>query len=110
MISELIDRYGDPPHSAVALVSIALMRGEAERAGITEISQKSGWLRFRLSSFDMEQVSALYSLPEFKGRIRIDAGAVPAVLLKLKGSRPVDEARRFVAAYAESAGNHENGG
>ena len=92
-----------PPGSAVALVSIALMRAEAEMVGITEISQKGGWLRFKLSSFDMEQISALYGLPEFKGRVRIDAGASPAVLLRLRGSRPVEEARKFVAAYGDSA-------
>jgi len=102
MISELIDRYGDPPGSAVALVTIALMRGEAERAGITEISQKGGWLKFRLSTFDMEQVSALYGTPEYRGRVRIDAGSAPAVLLRLRGSHPADEARKFIAAYEDA--------
>jgi len=105
MISEMIDRYGDPPSSAVALVSIALMRGEAERAGITEVSQKAGWLKFRLSDFDMERISELYGRAEYRGRVKIDAGAAPAVLLRLKGSRPVDEARKFISAYAGQAPN-----
>ncbi|MDR2665651.1 MAG: transcription-repair coupling factor, partial [Oscillospiraceae bacterium] len=53
MTAELIDRYGDPPSSAVALVTIALLRAEAARAGIEDISQKEGWMKLKLSDFDM---------------------------------------------------------
>jgi transcription-repair coupling factor (superfamily II helicase) len=45
MIAELIDRYGDPPKEAIALVSIALLRGEATKANISEDLTKSGYLR-----------------------------------------------------------------
>jgi len=102
MIAELIDRYGDPPKEAVALVSIALLRGEATNAGILEISQKAGWLRLRLSDFDMNRVSALYNMPEYKGRVRIEAGTVPVIALKLKTSNVIDEATKFVRAYGKA--------
>ena len=99
MIAELIDRYGDPPKEAVALISIALLRGEATLAGISEISQKSGYLRLRLNEFDMNKVSALYSRPEYKNRVKIEAGAVPVISLKLRSSKVVDEATKFVRDY-----------
>ena len=103
MISELIDRYGDPPGSVIALVSIALLRGEATAAGITEISQKAGWLRFTLSDFELERVSALYSLPKYSGRVKIEAGNIPVVALKIRTpGRVIEEAANFVRAYIET--------
>ena len=100
MIAELIDRYGDPPAQVIALTSIAMLRSEASRAGITEISQKEGWLRLKLAKFSIESISKLYALPEYTGRIKVVAGAEPTVALKIKGSTVVDEAVRFVRAYA----------
>jgi transcription-repair coupling factor (superfamily II helicase) len=99
MIAELIDRYGDPPPSAVALVEIARLRADAAEAGITELAQKDGWLRCVIADFDMRRVSALYALPEYTGRVRVEAGQVPAIALRLKSKRVLDEAARFVRAY-----------
>ena len=104
MLSELIDRYGDPPSQVIALTSIAMLRSEASLAGITEISQKEGWLSLKLADFNMESISKLYALPEYNGRVKVLAGTDPAVALKLKGSAVVDEAVRFVRAYAYSKG------
>ena len=72
-------------------------RGEAGKAGVTDIAQKNGQLRFRLDGFDMEIVSALYAMPEYKGRLRVDGGSVPAVLLKLKArTKVIEQARAFI--------------
>ena len=100
MISELIDRYGEPPPQVTALTSIAMLRAEASTGGVTEISQKEGWLRLKLSVFDMERFTALYAMPEYSGRIKVLAGTDPAIALKLKGPAVVDEAVRFVRAYS----------
>ena len=100
MISELIDRYGDPPSQVIALVNIALLRGAASAAGIPEISQKAGWLRFKIDDFDMAQVSALYARPEYKGRVKIEAGMTPMISLKIKSQRVIDEATQFIKDYA----------
>ncbi|MCL2226325.1 MAG: transcription-repair coupling factor [Oscillospiraceae bacterium] len=104
MIAELIDRYGDPPAQVIALTSIAMLRSEAAQVGITEISQKDGWLRLKLDDFSMDRISKLYSLPEYNGRIKVVAGSDPAIALRLKGVSVVDEAVRFVRAYSYSAG------
>jgi len=106
LMDELIDRFGDPPASVNALVHVALLRGEAQGAGISEISQKSGVLRFTLADFDMSRVSALYGQPEYKGRVKIEAGTKPCIGLHLRsGKRIIETARKFVADYkaAESA-------
>jgi len=100
MISELVDRYGDPPAQVIALTSIAMLRSEAAIVGITEISQKEGYLRLKLAGFNMDSVSKLYALPEYSGRIKVVAGSDPAIALKIKGASVVDEAVRFVRAYA----------
>ena len=101
LIDELIDRFGDLPPSVNALIQVALLRGEAGRAGIRDISQKSGKLIFVLEDFDMEKISLLYAQPEYKGRLKVEAGSVPRVSLRLlPRSRPLDEARKFVLSFS----------
>ena len=103
LTDELIDRFGDPPPGVNALVHVALLRGEAGRAGVTDIAQKQGCLRFTVKDFDMEKVSALYARPEYKGRLRVEAGSKPCLSLKIKAkSRVIDEARRFVRDWGAS--------
>lgn len=100
LTDELIDRFGDPPASVNALVHVALLRGEAETAGITEISQKSGSMMFGLSEFNMAAVSALCGQKDYKGKLRVDAASKPRLILTLcPGGRTIEQARRFVAAY-----------
>ena len=100
IIGELIDRYGDPPTEVIALVSIAILRGEAARAGISEISQKAGWLRLKLTDFEMERISALYNLSEYKGRVKVEAGTDPVIALRLRSGKVLDEAMKFIRAYS----------
>ena len=103
LTDELIDRFGDPPPGVNALIHVALLRGEAGRAGITDISQKQGYLRFTVEQFNMEKVSALYARPEYKGRLRVEAGSKPCLSLRIRAKgRVIDEARRFVADWGES--------
>ncbi len=100
LMDEIIDRFGDPPPTVNSLVRVALLRGEAGEAGVTDIAQKNGQLRFRLSEFDMEIVSALYAMPAYKGRLRVDAGSVPGVLLKLQSrSKVIEQAREFISDW-----------
>jgi len=103
LTDELIDRFGDPPPGVNALIHVALLRGEAGKAGITDISQKQGSLRFTVKDFNMEKVSELYSRPEYTGRLRVEAGSKPCLSLKVKAkNRVIDEARRFVSDWAGS--------
>ncbi len=98
---ELCDRFGDPPPSVNALIQVALLRGEASGAGITDISQKGGAVRFAFADFDFAAISALYARPEWAGRVKVEAGGKPAVAIRLVSRRRIlDEARAFVRDYA----------
>ena len=97
LLDELIDRFGDPPPAVSALIQVALLRGEAGRAGITDIAQKQGSLRFTLKEFDMGRVSMLYATERYKGRLKVEAGSKPCLSLKIQSrTHVIDEARRFV--------------
>ena len=108
LTDELIDRFGDPPPGVNALIHVALLRGEAGKAGITDILQKQGYLRFTVKDFDMEKVSALYARAEYKGRLRVEAGSKPCLSLKIKAkNRVIDEARRFTADWGSFNVNNQ---
>ncbi len=101
LLDELIDRYGDPPPGVNALVQVAILRGIAGNAGISEIVQKQGELRFSVKEFNMEKVSELYMRPEYKGKLRVEAGSKPCLSLKIKSKKNViDEARVFALAWS----------
>ena len=55
----------------------------------------------------MEKVSALYALPEYKGRLKVEAGSKPCLSLRIKDkNRVIEEARRFAALWGkESSGS-----
>ena len=100
MTDELIDRFGDPPRSVNNLIYVALMRGEAAEAGITEISQKGGWLSYKLADFDMAVISNLYNLEEYRGKLKVEAGSSPGVSLKLNtGADVIRQSVKFIRAY-----------
>ena len=100
LTDELIDRFGDPPSAVNALIHVALLRGEAGRAGISDISQKGNMLYFKVENFDMETLSALYAQKEFKNRVKLEAGREPRLGLRLRpGARPIPEARALVEAW-----------
>ena len=100
MIDELIDRFGDPPKCVNSLVSVALLRGDAGRAGITDISQKSGKLLFQFREFDPARFTALLNDKTYSRRLQAVPGDVPCVALKLDGKiHTIDQARKFVADW-----------
>ena len=106
LMDEVIDRFGDPPPSVYTLVQVALLRADAGKVGVTDISQKNGCLKFLLAQFDMQKVSALYARPEFKGRLKVDAGAKPGIILRLKTrTHVIEQARAFVSAWADAQGD-----
>ena len=107
LTDELIDRFGDPPAAVNALVHVALLRGEAGRAGISDIAQKSGKLRFTLAEFDMERVSRLCALPAWKSRVRVEAGKAPCLSVRLASKgQIIEQARGFVSAWAATGGDN----
>ena len=104
VLDELIDRFGEPPSAVTSLVRVALVRGEAGKAGITDITQKGNILRFTLAEFDMERVSAMYAQSRYKGRLKVEASKKPVLALRLPtGARVLDEAADFIKNWESTA-------
>ena len=88
MQDELIDRFGDLPRAAQTLLDIALLRADASKAGISEITQKNGALLFFFRPEGLEGAARACAAGRYKGRIFLSAGEKPYVTLKL---RPTDD-------------------
>jgi len=101
LIDELIDRFGAPEQSVHTLTRISLLRTQAASAGISEISQKSERLIFKIAIPDFAKIAALCALPEYKGRILFSAGKEPYLSLRLQAGRDVIEvAGALIGAYS----------
>ena len=101
MQDELLDRFGDLPAPAQALLDIALLRSKASSNGINEITQKGKNLMLYFLKTDMKKIADVCSSPDFRGRILFSAGEKPYLTLKLQpGESPLDAAVILVDLYA----------
>lgn len=105
LLDEMIDRFGEPPASAVALCDIALLRTKAAEQGILEIKQQDDRLLVTWADHctDLRRLSALCGAPQFKGRLLLNAGSPPYVSLRMKPKETALEmANALVEVYAET--------
>jgi len=99
---ELIDRYGDPPRQVNNLIAVALLRADAARNGISELTQRGSNLILFLRELNIRSLSSLCGNERWKGRVLFSAGEKPAVTLRLKkGEDPLTYARTFVEDYGK---------
>ena len=104
VMDELIDCYGDPPRTVNNLISVALLRADAARNGISQIDQKGANLNFYLDQFDLQRVSALCGLEKYRSRLLFSAGERPYLALRLKkGEDALKFGRKLVEDYAKTA-------
>ena len=106
MTDELIDRFGEPPAPVNALVLIALLRGEAAREGILDISQKGDTLRFTMDAafFDLKKVTELGAKKPYKGNLKVEAASRPVLSLRHDRKRGVAEfALQFVRDWRDAS-------
>jgi transcription-repair coupling factor (superfamily II helicase) len=102
LTDELIDRYGDPPRQVNNLIAVALLRSDAARCGVKELTQRGNSVVFSLEKFDLRRVSTLCTQERWKGRILFSAGEKPALTLRLKkGEDPLKFARAMVEDYGK---------
>ena len=110
VMDELIDRYGAPPRTVNNLISVALLRADAARNGISQIDQKGANLNFYLDQFDLQRVSALCGLEKYRSRLLFSAGERPYLALRLKkGEDALKFGRRLVEDYAKTAPDQTEG-
>ena len=101
LLDEIIDRYGDPPKGVLNLIDIALLRADAQKAGIQDIRQKSGDVLFTLTNLNFEAVTRMCSDPDYKNRITFVATAkLPTLRLKLSsGIDSLRQSKVFISRY-----------
>ncbi|MDY3280821.1 transcription-repair coupling factor, partial [Dysosmobacter sp.] len=105
VLDELIDRYGEPPKSVLALLDVALLRAAAVKAGVSDITQKGGLLKLTLGAFRPEALVQVVSLARYKGRLTLSAGEIPMLTLKLKpGGDVLEEALELVEELRQRQG------
>ncbi len=107
LLDEIIDRYGDPPKGVLNLIGIALLRAQAQIAGIQEIRQKAGDVLFTLHNLNFEAVSALCADPDYKARVQFVATAkLPTLRLRLSsGIDSLKQSSVFIDRYKKYCAN-----
>jgi transcription-repair coupling factor (superfamily II helicase) len=101
LLDEIIDRYGEPPKGVLNLIGIALLRAQAQQAGIQDIRQKAGDVLFTLHNLNFEAVSAVCADPDYKARVQFVATAkLPTLRLKLSsGVDSLKQSSVFIERY-----------
>ena len=102
LLDELTDRYGEPPKAVCALLDVAMLRADASRGGITDVSQTGSEIVFTFAEADLEAMSEACALSGFKGRLRFLAGERPRLALRMsKGDDALSRARELAGFFAE---------
>ena len=102
LLDEIVDRYGDPPKGVLNLIDVALLRSEAAKLGITDLSQKGPDVLFTFVALDFAAVSALCEKPNWKARLFIQPKSrTPLLRLRLRnGENSLRAAGSLVADLA----------
>jgi transcription-repair coupling factor (superfamily II helicase) len=84
VMDELIDRYGEPPRSVLALLDVALLRAGAAAIGFTDITQRGRNIVFSFGdTVDATALMQVCSAPKYRGRLLLSAGENPHLTLRL---------------------------
>ncbi len=104
VLDEMIDRFGEPPAGAHALLDVALIKALAKKTMISEVDYREGKVTFRFKdSIHFEQVSKLIS--EYQGRILLSAGNKPYMTMKLnqqEQKKPMELIKEILQKYQEN--------
>ena len=99
LLDEMIDRFGDPPAQAVALLDVALLRAAAAQCFITDITQKGRTLSFTFNPehVDLASLTSVISAPNWNSRVRLRTGSALILLLYLRAEeKPLEAAGLLV--------------
>ncbi len=85
VLDECLDRFGEIPAAAMALVDISYAKASAERLGFQTVRQQQTSLVLTYAENarpDMGILSGLLNSPEFKGRLLFNAGTKPYLVFR----------------------------
>ena len=106
--SELIDRYGDVPASVAGLVDISLIRVQAARLGVYEISQSRDALLLYSDRLDMALLKPL--LQSMGRRLLVNGSGKPYLSVRVQpGEKPLEVLRMALEKMDEAASCKDGG-
>lgn len=82
LIDELIDRFGEPPHSVLGLIDVSLLRNRAAARNIHEIRQRDGAILLYQTPPDLAATGLLAQ--KLRGRVLMSGGQSPYIAVRLK--------------------------
>ncbi len=111
LLDELLDRYGEPPASTLALLDIAMLRGEACEVGVRDVSQRGDTVTFTFGGeLPVEAVMRVCAMEKNKRRLTLSAGAEPKLALRLeKGEESLKAALALVESLRYESTDAESG-
>ena len=109
LLDEMMDRYGEPPKSVLALLDVALLRTAAMAAGVSDISQKGERLVLKLAVFRPEGLAAVCGLPKYRRVLTLSAGEDPALTLRLSPGQNVLDTAMALVEDLRLAGTEQSG-
>ena len=109
LLDEMMDRYGEPPKSVLALLDVALLRTAAMAAGVSDISQKGERLVLKLAVFRPEGLAAVCGLPKYRRVLTLSAGVDPALTLRLSPGQNVLDTAMALVEDLRLAGTEQSG-
>ena len=92
---ELIDRFGEPPASAMGLIKVALLKNTAADNGIYEIAQRGETLLLYVEALDKELLKKLSVL---RGRVTANASLKPYYTVRIQPKQTALQALEQIAA------------
>ena len=92
---ELIDRYGEPPKSAMGLIKVALLKNTAADNGVYEITQRGASLLLFTHGIDKETLKKLSVL---RGRVTANASLKPYYSVRVTAGQTALQALEEVTA------------
>ena len=108
VLDELIDRYGDVPASVTGLVDISLIRVQAARLGVYEISQSRDALLLYSDRLDMALLKPL--LQSMGRRLLVNGSGKPYLSVRVQpGEKPLEVLRMALEKMDEAASCKDGG-
>ena len=100
LLDEMMDRFGDPPKSVLALLDVALLRAAAAAEGIWDITQRGSQIVFTFTdAVDVTSVVAVCSQNSWRPRLLLSAGDTPKLTLRLQ---PKEDALAAASSLVEA--------
>ncbi len=94
LLDELMDRYGEPPKPVYTLLDVAMLRANAIRSGVSEVSQRDDKLKLVITDMRPEAVTAVCANPKYRQRLMLSTAenSVTLTLTMTKKSPPLETA------------------